>query len=322
MLYNRRQNLEINNSMIPKGWEDEGDRCKRFTFYPSAKELRIYKVRFFECKEYFNQKELFCFLLSNYIAFHRGKNYQKIAMDVFCFSRNFNPSSCKPESNFSPGSFPELFHAEVKSFCKNSEIRSISNLMYLAFSGFIYSPVSLRKKLCRCIYNLKYPPKIVGERRLHLSTCLSIPEYERFHIYTEILGLSINELLKGINRTFFVSKKERVLLESDGFSRVFSLYRILKQPYIVTSKRGGRIQVSCFIYEPEAQKYVSKILKRRKISASVLLKKAVYAFFEVMDKKDKFLKKIVLPESDEEMDYTESHYLKMSRKDFVYSIYK
>ena len=166
---------------------------------------------------------------------------------------------------------------------------------------------------------LKNPWKL-DDRYVIIQAYVPLKDYQMICNYASSVGLCINDLLKQLLQVVCMSKKERASTITP-FLRIFNLYRIMKQPATpFTSERC--MALTAFISDEHDKKYFVKFAKRRKLSKSELLRKAVRAFIEVVNRKESFIKKIeLISEEQAEEDYTEYQYSQLSRSDFVRSIY-
>ena len=316
MLYNRRLNLEINSSIMPDGWEDEGNRYKKFTLYPSHKETISWMAKFNLYREKAFQKEIVCFLLSNYISKESGKYYDPVAIEVLRYGKMYSPKI--RETHYLVGSIPEEFYKVVRKSLAILPIKKANALLYYVVTAFYCAPNRVIEKMCKRIEELKNPNKS-DDRYVTIQTYVPLKDYQMICNYSNSVGMCINDLLKQVLRVVCMSKKERASTITP-FLRIFNLYRIMKQsaaPFV--SERC--MSLTAFISDEHDKKYFVKFAKRRKLSKSELLRKAVRAFVEVVDRKKSFMKKVELVSDDEDYDYTEYQYSQLSRTDFARSIY-
>lgn len=318
-MYNRRLNLEINSAIMPVNWSDDGYKYKKFTLYPSIKERMAFMAKFNLYRKKAFQKEIACFLLSNYIAFHQGKYYNPVAIKVLAYGRKYSPNLRESHSNYLVGSIPEVFYNVVRKALPSLPIKRANALLYYAVTAFYYAPNRLVEKMRKCIGELKNPHRS-NDRYVFINTTVSFIEYHMIRNYATSVGMCINDLLKQLLHVVCMSKKERASTITP-FLRIFNLYRIMKQPATpFTSERC--MALTAFISDEHDKKYFVKFAKRRKLSKSELLRKAVRAFIEVVNRKESFIKKIeLISEEQAEEDYTEYQYSQLSRSDFVRSIY-
>ena len=172
--------------------------------------------------------------------------------------------------------------------------------------------------MCKRIEELKNPNKS-DDRYVTIQTYVPLKDYQMICNYSNSVGMCINDLLKQVLQVVCMSKKERASTITP-FLRIFNLYRIMKQPATPFVSEHC-MSLTAFISDEHDKKYFIKFTKRRKLSKSELLRKAVRAFVEVVDRKETFMKKVELMSDDEDYDYTEYQYSQLSRTDFARSIY-
>lgn len=316
MLYNRRLNLEINSSIMPDGWEDEGNRYKKFTLYSSRKETIAWMAKFNLYRDRAFQKEIVCFLLSNYISKESGKYYDPVAIEVLRYGKIYSPKI--RETHYLVGSIPEEFYKVVRNSLSILPFKKANALLYYVLTAFNCAPNRVIEKMCKRIEELKNPNKS-DERYVFIQTYVPVEDYQTICNYAYSVGMCINDLLKQLLQVVCMSKKERASTVTP-FLRIFNLYRIMKQPASpFVSDRY--MSLTAFISDEHDKKYLIKFAKRRKLSKSELLRKAVRAFIEVVNRKKSFMKKVELVSEDDEYDYMEYQYSQLSRADFVRSIY-
>ena len=130
--------------------------------------------------------------------------------------------------------------------------------------------------------------------------------------------MTICELMGVVLKTVCMSKKERAYACSP-IDRLFNLYRIITQPGEPFSNTEGAILTVQISGEHE-KKFMLKFMKRRGLTRTELLRKAVRALVYVLTNKSRFERRIqynpeVLPDED---DY---YFEQLSRIDFARNIY-
>lgn len=191
-------------------------------------------------------------------------------------------------------------------------------MLYYVVTAFYCAPNRVIEKMCKRIEELKNPNKS-DDRYVTIQTYVPLKDYQMICNYSNSVGMCINDLLKQVLQVVCMSKKERASTITP-FLRIFNLYRIMKQPATPFVSEHC-MSLTAFISDEHDKKYFIKFTKRRKLSKSELLRKAVRAFVEVVDRKETFMKKVELMSDDEDYDYTEYQYSQLSRTDFARSIY-
>lgn len=117
-----------------------------------------------------------------------------------------------------------------------------------------------------------------------------------------------------------MSKSDRKYDDSP-ISRVFNLYRILKQkkePFVV----GSDYRVLFVEITGDREKYyLTKFLRRRGITKTEMMRKAVRALDDVVTHRSRLEKKIIIEPDEEDENDTDYWYERMARTDFARSIY-
>lgn len=310
-----RTNREINPSIMPAGWKGE-KTCTCFTVYLALRERASFMARFAAFRNRIYKSEYVGYAISNYIAFHQGKPYEPLAMEILKYGKAYTI----PKSgyvNYSIGSMSLTFHQVVRRSLTQLPIKKANALLYYAISAFYYAPDNLIDRLCNAINRLKYPYAI-KYNRLVLQTELPDDVFYRIKQYAGETGMTVSELMRTVLRTVCVSKKKRAE-DCSPFARLFNLYRIIKQPSHTFPGSNGAI-LSIPILDERDRYYLLKFIKRRGLSRKELLRKAVRALIYVFSHKTRFEKRIQYV-SEREIDEGDYYYERLAKMDFARSLY-
>ena len=159
---------------MPDGWEDEGNRYKKFTLYPSHKETIAWMAKFNLYREKAFQKEIVCFLLSNYISKESGKYYDPVAIEVLAYGKMYSPKI--RETHYLVGSIPEEFYKVVRKSLAILPIKKANALLYYVVTAFYCAPNRVIEKMCKRIEELKNP-NISDDRYVTIQPagCIRVP---------------------------------------------------------------------------------------------------------------------------------------------------
>jgi len=322
MMYDLRTNKEINPAVIPVGWMSKRSygslsiSLESGEFFDLKAKLRKYNIRI-------NQKEILCFLLSNYVAYVKGLTYDPIAMSVLKYGKEYLSWSREPRVRYSIGSIPKSFHSIVKDNLQQLPIKRMSSLVYYAITAFSYAPDRIINEMCDRIKSLKRPNKLKTADRYMLLKSL-IPEtlLEEIQTYAHKAGLTVNELMCVVLREACISEKERKE-NCHPISRLFSICRITKQEKGVFVD-NNRVSLCVFICNKYNKECLVEFLSRQRITKSEMLRMAVRALGYVVNNRDKLANKVqyVQEEPEEEADEMSYVYSRMERMDFYRSIYR
>lgn len=310
-----RTNKEINSSIMPAGWNGE-KACTCFTVYVSSGERAALMARFATYRDRVYKAEVVGYLLSNYIAFYQEKDYDPLAIKILEFGKQYTVPG-NGYVNYSIGSITLTFHQVVRSSLKQLPIKRAGALLYYVLSAFYCAPSNLINKLCAAISQLKNPD--AGHQKiLVLQTELPDNIIRIIKNYATENGMTLCELMRTVLKTVCLSKRERAE-DCSAIVRLFNLYRIIKQPgHPFLSTNGATLSIP--VLDDHDRKYLLKFIRRRKLSRTELLRKAVRALMYVISHKSRFEKRIrYIPESvPDEGDY---YYERLARMDFARSLY-
>lgn len=313
-----RLNKEINLSVMPKGWKGcKENKISCLTLYLTKEERKRIMLKFSLYRNKVYKAEVMCYLLSNYVAYLCGKPCESIAMKVWKYGRKYNT----PDGYvyYSIGAIPiELINVVHRNIDK-SDFRFRVEMYYHAVTAFYNAPDKLLDEMCRRIESMKNP-KTRNDECVRLQTVIPEKEYQMIKGYAIQNGMNVCDLMRVVLRSVCVSKKEREL-DGSMIGKVFSLYRLIKQPaYPFVVDSNSRVLFVEVAGESEMY-YLMKFMKRRGISKTEMLRKAVRALDDVISHKKRIEKNITIePESSDE-DEGDYWYNKMARNDFARSIY-
>ncbi|WP_455971948.1 hypothetical protein [Bacteroides congonensis] len=322
MMYNARTNREINPAVMPAGWVDKG-KYGMFSIYPGSTEKAGFMAKFPAYNDKANVKEILCFLLSNYVAYERGLKCDQSAMEVLKCGKQYNAKYREAGLHYTIGSIPRPFYSMLQNSLQCLPIKKMSHLAYYALTAFYYAPDRIVSRMCDRISKLKHPEEPKAANRYVILQAM-IPEAtsKRIHAYASSTGMSVNELMCTVLSPVCMSKKER-MEDNRPISRVFSLYRIMRQK---NTPFDGDNLVSLYVFVGNGhdKKYLRKFLDRRNIAKSEILRMAVRTLEYVILNSWKLAKKVqyVQDEPEEEADEMNYVYSRMERMDFYRSIYK
>lgn len=322
MMYNARTNKEIHPAVMPAGWKDNG-KCGAFTIYPGSKVLSGFKARIRMYDNKTNQKEIICFLLSNYIAHEKGLKAEPTAMNVFGYGKKYLPKYREPGIHYTIGGIPRPFYLMARNSLPQLPIKKASHLIYYIMTAFYNAPDRITDRMCERIESLKHPNDLkVADRYVILQSLIPEKTLNEIQAYAHNAGMTANELMCVVLREICMSKKERKE-NSHPVSRIFNLYRIMRQKKdVFTGDNLSSLYIS--VGDEHDKKYLLKFLSRRNITRSEILRMAVRALEYVVRNSGKLAKKIqyVQGEPEEEVDEMSYVYSRMERMDFYRSIYR
>jgi len=308
---------ELNRSIMPEGWDAGKDKISCFTLYASEEEKKKFMKKFSKYRDRCYKSEIICFMLSNYLAYASGKRFEMSAIKVWKYGKK-NPC---PDSyvNYSIGAIPVGFMKVVKGSLKSIPFRFQSELIYHVVSAFYNAPDRLVDEVINRINEIKHPTK-KSDRVVILQTVVPEKEYQLVKEYAIQNGMNICDLLRVVLKTVCMSKRDRKYDDSP-IGRVFNLYRILKQkrePFVV----GPNYRLLFVEITGDRERYyLTKFLRRRRITKTEMLRKAVRALDDVVTHRTRLEKKIIFEPDEEDEDDTDYWYERMARRDFVRSIY-
>lgn len=322
MMYNARTNREIHPAVMPAGWKDNGE-CGMFTVYPESKALSCFKARVRMYDNKVNQKEIICFLLSNYIAYEKGLKADPTAMNVLKYGKKYFPKYREPGIHHTIGSIPRPFYSMVRNSLPQLSIKKASHLVYYTMTAFYNAPDRITDRMCERIESLKHPNKSkISGKYVILQSLVPDNILKNIRSYAHNAGMTVNELMCVVLQEVCMSKKERKE-NCHPLNRIFNLYRIMRQEKGVFT--GNKLSCLYILVGDEHDKrYLSKFLSRRGLSKSEILRKAVRALEYVIGNRDKLSRKVqyVPDEPEEESDEVDYMYSRMERMDFYRSIYR
>lgn len=308
---------ELNRSIMPEGWDAGKDKISCFTLYVSEEEKEKFMKKFSMYRDRCYKAEIICFMLSNYLAYASGKRFEMSAIKVWKYGTK-NPS---PDSyvNYSIGAIPVEFMKVVKGSLKSIPFRYQNELIYHVVSAFYNAPTRLVDEMINCINEIKHPTKR-NDRAVVLQAIVPESVYQMVKGYAIQNGMNICDLLRVVLKTVCMSKSDRKYDDS-LIGRVFNLYRILKQkgePFAVDSDcRVLFVEIT----GDREKYYLTKFLRRRGITKTEMMRKAVRALDDVVTHRSRLEKKIIIEPDEEDKDDTDYWYERMARRDFARSIY-
>lgn len=313
-----RLNKEINLSVMPKGWKaGKENKISCLTIYMTKEEKESVMLKFSLYHDKAYRAEIMCFMMSNYIAYVSGKHYENVAMKVWEYGKKYRV----PENyvRYSIGDIPVDLIKVVRDNLRNTYFRFGCDLYYHVVTAFYNAPDRLLNEMCQRINELKNPMKRV-DKAVILQATIPEREYQMVKVYAIQNGMNICDLLRVVLRTVCMSKRDREYDDSP-IGRVFNLYRILKQkrePFVV----GSDCRVLFVEITGDKERYyLMKFLRRRGITKTEMLRKAVRALNDVVTHRSRLEKKIIIEPDVSEEDNTDYWYEQMARRDFVRSIY-
>lgn len=322
MAYKTRTNKEINSAVMPAGWVSKWSYSS-FTIYLESRELSGLKAKLHKCKIMANQKEIICFLLSNYVAHIKGLKCDPVAMSVLKYGKVDTSRSLEPKTRYMIKSIPRSFHSMIKSNLHGLPIKKMGNLTYYAMSAFYYAPSQITRRMCDHIKSLKRPDKLKTADNFILLRSL-IPEnlLDKISIYAQNAGVTVNELMCVVLRETCTPNKVREE-NIHPINHIFSLRRIMKQKKEVFAD-DNRVSLCVFVCNKNGKEYLSEFLSSHGITRSELLRMAVRALEYIIDNSEKLAKKVqyVPEEPEEEVGEMSYVYSRMERMDFYRSIYR
>lgn len=316
----RRTNREINPAIMPETWEDEGDKYKKFTLHPTIRQRAGFMAKFALYKERAYQKEIVCFLLSNYIANEQGAGCDGIALNVLSYGKLYRNKTSEQCHNYLVGSIPEALYKVVKTRLSTLPIKRANGLLYFVVSAFYNAPDRAVERMIKRIEELK-KPCVKTKTYVSLQTMVPEEEYRLIQKYALTNGMQVNTLIRIVLRGVCMSKRDRAE-DCSAIAKLFSLYRLLRQ---MSEPFGGERMVPLFVWvsDEREKKYLTKFLRRRGITRSEILRKAVRAFLYVIEHKQAFAGKVqyAADEADEpeDMEYV---YERLAQVDFYRGIYR
>lgn len=308
---------ELNRSIMPKGWDASKDKISCFTLYVSEEEKEKFIKKFSMYRDRCYKAEVICFMLSNYLAYASGKQFEISAIKVWKYGIK-NP---RPDGyvNYSIGAIPVEFMKVVTDSLKSIPFRFKNELVYHVVSAFYNAPTRLVDEMINRINEIKHPTKR-NDRAVILQAVIPENEYQMVKGYAIQNGMNICDLLRVVLRAVCMSKRDRKYDDSP-IGRVFNLYRILKQkgePFIADS--DCRI-LFVEITGDRERYYLMKLLRRRGITKTEMLRKAVRTLNDVVTHRNRLEKKITIETDVSEEEDTDYWYEQMARRDFARSIY-
>ena len=322
MMYNARTNKEIHPAVMPAGWKDNG-KCGAFTIYPGSKVLSGFKARIRMYDNKTNQKEIICFLLSNYIAHEKGLKAEPTAMNILGYGKKYLPKYREHGIHYTIGGIPRPFYLMVRNSLPQLPIKKASHLIYYIMTAFYNAPDRITDRMCERIESLKHPNESkISDRYVILRSLIPDVSLREIQQYAYNAGMTANELICVVLREVCMSKKERKE-NCHPLSRIFSLYRIMRQEKGVFT--DNKLSSLCILIGDEHdKKYLLKFLSRRGLTRSEILRMAVRALEYVIRNSGKLAKKVqyVQEEPEEEADEMSYVYSRMERMDFYRSIYR
>lgn len=308
---------ELNRSIMPEGWDAGKDKISCFTLYLSEEEKEKFMKKFSKYRDRCYKSEVICFMLSNYLAYASGKRFEISAIKVWKYGTK-NP---RPDGyvHYSIGAIPVEFMKVVKGSLKSTPFKFQNELIYHVISAFYNAPDRLVDEMIDRINNLKHPVRRV-DKVVILQAVVPEKTYQMVKGHAIENGMNICDLLRVVLKTVCMSKSDRKYDDSP-IGRVFNLYRILKQkkePFVV----GSDYRV-LFVEITGAREvyYLTKFLRRRGITKTEMMRKAVRALDDVVAHRSRLEKKIIIERDEEDEDDTDYWYERMARRDFARSIY-
>lgn len=305
---------ELNRSIMPEGWDAGKDKISCFTLYLSEEEKEKFMKKFSKYRDRCYKSEVICFMLSNYLAYASGKRFEISAIKVW----KYGTKNARPDDYvyYSIGAIPVEFMKVVKGALKSTPFRYQNELIYHVISAFYNAPDRLVDEMIDRINNLKHPVRRV-DKVVILQAVVPEKIYQMVKGYAIENGMNICDLLRVVLKTVCMSKSDRKYDDSP-IGRVFNLYRILKQkkePFVV----GSDYRV-LFVEITGAREryYLTKFLRRRGITKTEMMRKAVRALDDVVAHRSRLEKKIMIERDEDDTDYW---YERMARRDFARSIY-
>lgn len=315
-----RTNKEINQAIMPDGWADDGEKYKNFTLHTTAKERAGFMAKFnlYGVRAY--KKEIVCFLLSNYIAHERGLSSDEVALKVLAYGKRYNRTYGENNKDFVVGSIPEAFAKIARQSLPELPMKQVGALLYFVVSAFYNAPDRMAEQMVKRIEALKNPSEKVT-MYISLQTMVPKKDYRLIREYALTNGMQVNTLMRIVLRSVCMSMRDRAE-DCSPIAKLFSLDRLLRQD---SEPFGGDGMVPLFVWvsDEREKKYLTKFLRRRGITRSEMLRKAVRAFLYVIEHKQAFAGKVQYAADEvkepEDMEYV---YEKLARVDFYRGIYR
>lgn len=305
---------------MPEGWVDNGKKYRNFNLRTTVKEIAGFVAKFNIYRNRAYQKEIVCFLLSNYIAHGRGLPSDGVALKVLAYGKIHNCKYGELNKYYVVGSIPEVFAKVARQSLPKLPMKRVGALLYFAVSAFYNAPDRVVEQMIKRIETLKNPNEKV-KMFIPLQTMIPEEEYHVIREYALTNGMKMNDLIGIVLRSVCMSMKDRAE-DCSAIAKVFSLHRLLGQ---TGEPFGGERMVPLFVWvsDEREKKYLTKFLHRRGITRSEILRKAVRAFLYVIEHKQAFAGKVqyAADEMDEpeDMEYV---YERLARMDFYRGIYR